>query len=1040
MVMSFMKRSLSNKVSKVRSRKLHKKKKYLVDEEGWESQDLDTFVRVAAYDSDLFMKRESAGKLDGNSASSCPIEACRLGGRQTTAARTALVEVVDQGTAFGKTSTVGFDKQTDVKTFVQTPDRIREGSVLQCKVEGGATIFWSLHSAHAVGQVAFGQLIVAVGPPQAGSENPLVPVAPTGAVQMDCFSLISHEGRASASEDLLSQCNSGIVDLYDVMWPLLETRYGASDVYMLKRVWMYLKKNPPPNQWRGPKTAMRAAVDAGRIDLVRVLLKAGLSPDECDEKGATPLHMATFEGNAPLCIVLLEGKADTNSRDTRGQSPIFFAPISRICRQLCEHQADVNLLNKKGQSALHLAGRAGFKDVHQWLVKYVRRLESLAGYTSPSLVDLRDCHGKTSACYLECGITLSKRTLEQIETNCFSEEMPDCGATLMCPVCEVQCSSDSHYCRTCGGALSKEAQDSARQESVKAFARKTSSSLSRVPKGMDKRFMDLLRFLFDMTVADYNTGLISRADLVRIAKRSPQMRSVLQVDDSSVVSKIYDIWADMDPNGAGVVNWAGFKQYFLTKGRNHDFLSGLGDAPLPVSARKRQWIKEGVDKVPRSRDMLKKIAQQRHATKVLREIWALADTDRDGFLTKADIIRACVSSPKMRSLLEIDNNIASSINCVWAELVKDGSGHLSWGDFLERYSTPEHVEKVTSKELFLKKPKLPAVQLQTRQNSREEAKRKRLAILRQVWDVADEDGNGMLSKKEVIKGCSEDIRLQLMLNMDGHMIAREVNMLWKRIGAASNEEISWDVFLENFHSSKDDAICSQLNMQATQRAPEAKGKVFKQSIDPVLARSLEIINKIFRDCSSDGGKTITKEDVKEASGLNPQLRMLLDLSKEDLTKDAVEDAWYAIDIEENNVLTWGEFKGHFVDGHDISPRVAWAARLPERDLSRTKLKVENNIQRGRPARTPLSAQTKMLRKAFEEIDRNGDGKLTKNEILLGCSINPDLKKLMNVPGSTLKQRVQLVLEAMDTEGEGCVTWPQFLAHFEETIEQEDDFD
>eukprot|EP00435_Cladocopium_sp_Y103_P055778 s210_g18.t1 len=64
-------------------------------------------------------------------------------------------------------------------------------------------------------------------------------------------------------------------------------------------------------------------------------------------------------------------------------------PGPEICRLLVERRAEVGALNRKGQSALHLAGRAGFHEVLNWLSARAGR----------QIVDLLDHHGNTAQMY-----------------------------------------------------------------------------------------------------------------------------------------------------------------------------------------------------------------------------------------------------------------------------------------------------------------------------------------------------------------------------------------------------------------------------------------------------------------------------------------------------------------------------------------------------------------------------------------------------------------------------------------------------------------
>ncbi|CAK0900046.1 unnamed protein product, partial [Prorocentrum cordatum] len=87
--------------------------------------------------------------------------------------------------------------------------------------------------------------------------------------------------------------------------------------------------------------------------------------------------------------VALDEGADVQSTDRHGQTPLFFAPDQDICKLLVARRADVAALNHKGQTALHLAGRAGLKDVYSYL----------SSQMTGALADHTDMHGATALEY-----------------------------------------------------------------------------------------------------------------------------------------------------------------------------------------------------------------------------------------------------------------------------------------------------------------------------------------------------------------------------------------------------------------------------------------------------------------------------------------------------------------------------------------------------------------------------------------------------------------------------------------------------------------
>ena len=108
-------------------------------------------------------------------------------------------------------------------------------------------------------------------------------------------------------------------------------------------------------------TALHAAVNADRLDMVDALLKAGANASAKDRYGITPIYLAAQNGSAPLIQRLLEAGADPNATDPGGETALMTATRTGAVpaiRLLLERGAQVDARDPEfQQTALMIAVR-----------------------------------------------------------------------------------------------------------------------------------------------------------------------------------------------------------------------------------------------------------------------------------------------------------------------------------------------------------------------------------------------------------------------------------------------------------------------------------------------------------------------------------------------------------------------------------------------------------------------------------------------------------------------------------------------------------
>ncbi len=103
------------------------------------------------------------------------------------------------------------------------------------------------------------------------------------------------------------------------------------------------------------------AIEDCNIESVLQLLEEGVSLEEFDSEGKTPLHAAVESGNAEVVEVLLRNNAKVDARDKEGSTPLHNLCSCgeggqlELAKLLIRHKANIGALTKDGATALEIA-------------------------------------------------------------------------------------------------------------------------------------------------------------------------------------------------------------------------------------------------------------------------------------------------------------------------------------------------------------------------------------------------------------------------------------------------------------------------------------------------------------------------------------------------------------------------------------------------------------------------------------------------------------------------------------------------------------
>jgi ankyrin repeat protein len=114
-----------------------------------------------------------------------------------------------------------------------------------------------------------------------------------------------------------------------------------------------------------------AAARRGDTARLGYLIRHGAHPDAYCRKGTLPLGEAAYGGRDQVVIMLIEGGADINARNSFGRTALMMAALTsheNTARLLINRGANVNIRSNSGTTALRLAVDVGDTEMIKLLI------------------------------------------------------------------------------------------------------------------------------------------------------------------------------------------------------------------------------------------------------------------------------------------------------------------------------------------------------------------------------------------------------------------------------------------------------------------------------------------------------------------------------------------------------------------------------------------------------------------------------------------------------------------------------------------------
>ncbi|MFK8068036.1 MAG: ankyrin repeat domain-containing protein [Gammaproteobacteria bacterium] len=127
------------------------------------------------------------------------------------------------------------------------------------------------------------------------------------------------------------------------------------------------------------KTGLLELAENARLEDLKILLNKGAFPDAQDQKGNTPLMLATERGHVDVVEILLNNGANPDIKNSTGDTALMNAVWNKkteIVDLLIKKQANINAANKRGWTPLMYAAVHGHLEILNRLTSEQANLEA----------------------------------------------------------------------------------------------------------------------------------------------------------------------------------------------------------------------------------------------------------------------------------------------------------------------------------------------------------------------------------------------------------------------------------------------------------------------------------------------------------------------------------------------------------------------------------------------------------------------------------------------------------------------------------------
>lgn len=320
--------------------------------------------------------------------------------------------------------------------------------------------------------------------------------------------------------------------------------------------------------------------------------------------------------------------------------------------------------------------------------------------------------------------------------------------------------------------------------------------------------------------------------------------------------------------------------------------------------------------------------------------------------------------------------------------------------------------------------------------------------MRAVFDRIDRDGNRLLSRSEVLDAVRSDPDVQRLLGIaayhDGSLYKVAFEAAFQGMDTNDSRNVSYAEFSAELHrivnAGRSTAPRSPGRARAQSRSATSPARHGSTQHPPSQRAHLDAaafdaaVRAVFVRIDRDGDGLLSRSELIRAVRSDGDVRKLLgfDMLPPGEQQGAFDAMFSAMDADDSCEVSYDEFAA------ELRRQVLGS---PPPSPTRTQSRFASGLQSQRSGH-PVAARRDpafdaAVRAVFHRIDADGDGLLSRAELLRAVRTDDDVRRLVGVdarlPPAEQQRQVDAAFGAMDTNDSSNVSYDEFASELHRVL-------